>query len=94
MAYTTMAPASTFVGRFLIDPDGTIQAMEVMTPAVGRNVAELIRQVRAFQHVRETGEVMPSWLDPGQAHAQTGPRTGRQGLEDLETRVGLLTPII
>ena len=24
-------------GRFLIDPDGIIQAMEVMTPPVGRN---------------------------------------------------------
>ena len=25
-------------GRFLIDPDGVIQAMEVLTPPVGRNV--------------------------------------------------------
>ncbi len=39
-------------GRFLIDPDGIIQAMEVMTPPVGRNFAELLRQVMAFQHVR------------------------------------------
>jgi len=30
-------------GRFIIDPDGVIQAMEVLTPSVGRNVAELIR---------------------------------------------------
>ena len=43
-------------GRFLIDPDGVIQAMEVLTPPVGRNPDELIRQVKAFQHVRETGE--------------------------------------
>ena len=27
-------------GRFLIDPDGVIQAMEVMTPPVGRNFSE------------------------------------------------------
>ena len=26
--------------------------MEVMTPPVGRNFAELLRQVMAFQHVR------------------------------------------
>jgi alkyl hydroperoxide reductase subunit AhpC len=39
-------------GRFLIDLDGIIQAMEVMTPPVGRNFAELLRQVMAFQHVR------------------------------------------
>jgi len=47
-------------GRFLIDPDGVIQAMEVLTQPVGRNPAELIRQVRAFQHVRETREATPS----------------------------------
>jgi len=39
-------------GRFIIDPDGIIQAMEVLTPSVGRNVAELIRQLKAFQFVR------------------------------------------
>jgi peroxiredoxin (alkyl hydroperoxide reductase subunit C) len=27
-------------GRFIIDPDGVIQAMEVLTPSVGRNVSE------------------------------------------------------
>ena len=47
-------------GRFIIDPDGVIQAMEVLTPAVGRTVSETIRQIKAFQHVRATGEVMPS----------------------------------
>jgi alkyl hydroperoxide reductase subunit AhpC len=52
-------------GRFLIDPDGIIQAMEVLTPSVGRNVAELIRQIKAFQHVRATGEVTPSGWQPG-----------------------------
>jgi peroxiredoxin (alkyl hydroperoxide reductase subunit C) len=52
-------------GRFIIDPDGIIQAMEVLTPPVGRNVDELFRQVLAFQHVRATGEVMPSGWQPG-----------------------------
>ena len=47
-------------GRFLIDPDGIIQAMEVMTPPVGRNFSELVRQVQAFQHVRATGEATPA----------------------------------
>ena len=27
-------------GRFLIDPDGVIQAMEILTPPVGRSVVE------------------------------------------------------
>ena len=60
-------------GRFIIDPDGIIQAMEILTPPVGRNVAELIRQVQAYQHVRETGEVMPSGWQPGKPTLKPGP---------------------
>jgi peroxiredoxin (alkyl hydroperoxide reductase subunit C) len=60
-------------GRFIIDPDGIILAMEVLTPPVGRNVAELIRQVQAYQHVRETGEVMPSGWQPGKSTLKPGP---------------------
>jgi alkyl hydroperoxide reductase subunit AhpC len=60
-------------GRFVIDPDGMIQAMEVLTPSVGRNVAELIRQVKAFQHVAKTGEVTPSGWQPGKPTLKPGP---------------------
>jgi len=54
-------------GRFIIDPDGTIQAMEVLTPPVGRNINETIRQIKAFQLVRETKgkEATPSGWEPG-----------------------------
>jgi peroxiredoxin (alkyl hydroperoxide reductase subunit C) len=60
-------------GRFLIDPDGVIQAMETVAPPVGRNVPELIRQVKAFQHVRATSEVMPSGWQPGKPTLKPGP---------------------
>jgi alkyl hydroperoxide reductase subunit AhpC len=62
-------------GRFLIDPDGIIQAMEVVTPPVGRNVSELIRQVQAFQLVRETkgAEATPSGWQPGKPTLKVGP---------------------
>ena len=60
-------------GRFLIDPDGVIQAMEVLTPPVGRYVSELIRQLQAFQHVRETGEATPSGWQPGRPALTPGP---------------------
>lgn len=60
-------------GRFIIDPDSIIQAMEVLAPTVGRNVAEFIRQVKAFQHVRETGEVTPSGWQPGKPTLKPGP---------------------
>jgi peroxiredoxin (alkyl hydroperoxide reductase subunit C) len=52
-------------GRFIIDPEGVIQAMEVLTPPVGRNPDELIRQIKAYQHQQATGEVMPSGWQPG-----------------------------
>jgi alkyl hydroperoxide reductase subunit AhpC len=62
-------------GRFIIDPDGVIQAMEVVTPPVGRNVAELLRQVQAFQLVRETkgAEATPSGWQPGKPTLKVGP---------------------
>lgn len=60
-------------GRFIIDPDFVIRAMEVLTPEVGRNVSELIRQVQAFQHVKATGEVTPSGWQPGKPTLKPGP---------------------
>jgi alkyl hydroperoxide reductase subunit AhpC len=60
-------------GRFIIDPDFVIRAMEVLTPEVGRNPDELLRQVKAFQHVRATGEVTPSGWQPGQVTLKPGP---------------------
>ncbi len=62
-------------GRFLIDPDGVIQAMEVLTPPVGRNPDELIRQIQAYQHVRAAkgAEATPSGWTPGQPTLKPGP---------------------
>ena len=60
-------------GRFLIDPDFVIRSMEVMTPEVGRNVAELIRQVKAFQHVVATNEVTPAGWQPGKPTLKPSP---------------------
>ncbi len=60
-------------GRYIIDPDGVIQAVEILTPSVGRNVAETIRQLKAFQHVRATGEATPSGWQPGKPTLKPGP---------------------
>ena len=62
-------------GRFIIDPDGVVQAMEVLTPPVGRHLDETIRQVQAFQHVRKTkgAEVCPSGWHPGDPVLKPGP---------------------
>lgn len=62
-------------GRFIIDPDGIIQAMEVLTPPVGRKLGETIRQVQAFQHVRATkgAEACPAGWEPGKKTLNPGP---------------------
>ncbi len=62
-------------GRFIIDPDGVVQGYEVLTPPVGRNVMESLRQVQAFQLVRATGgaEATPSGWKPGKKTLKPGP---------------------
>jgi peroxiredoxin (alkyl hydroperoxide reductase subunit C) len=62
-------------GRFLIDPDGVIQGYEVLTPPVGRNIEETIRQVQAFQLVRASKgtEATPAEWTPGKPTLKPGP---------------------
>ena len=62
-------------GRFIIDPDGVIQAMEVLTPPVGRKFAESVRQIQAYQHVRASGgkEATPAGWMPGEITLTPGP---------------------
>lgn len=61
-------------GRFIIDPDGIVQGFEVLTSPVGRNVNETIRQIKAFQHVRnsEGTEATPSGWKPGKNTLKPG----------------------
>jgi len=60
---------------FLIDPDGTIVGYEVLTPPVGRNVLETIRQIQAFQLVRESKgtQATPSGWRPGKDTLKPAP---------------------
>ncbi len=62
-------------GRFIIDPDGIIQGYEVLTPPVGRNVMESLRQIQAFQLVRESKgtEATPSGWKPGKPTLKPSP---------------------
>lgn len=62
-------------GRFIIDPEGIIQAFEVLTPPVGRNISEAIRQIQAFQLVRKSKgtEATPSGWKPGKNTLKPNP---------------------
>jgi peroxiredoxin (alkyl hydroperoxide reductase subunit C) len=61
-------------GSFLIDPDGVLQAMEVLAAPVGRNIDETIRQIKAFQYVRNSGgtEAAPADWEPGKKTLRPG----------------------
>lgn len=62
-------------GRFIIDPEGIVQGYKVLKPPVGRNIRESLRQVQAFQLVRETKgqEAKPSGWKPGKPTLKPGP---------------------
>ncbi len=62
-------------GRFLIDPDGIVQGFEVLTPPVGRNVNETLRQLKAFQLVRASKgtEATPAGWKPGRPTLKPSP---------------------
>ena len=50
-------------------------------------MAELTRQLKAFQHVRETGEVTPSGWKPGKPTLKPGPDLVGHGREVLEAKM-------
>ena len=54
-------------GRFIINPDGYVMAVEVLTGPVGRNIDETIRQIKAMQEVaKHSGKkAAPSGWKPG-----------------------------
>lgn len=62
-------------GRFIIDPDGIVQGYEVLTPPVGRNISETMRQIQAFQLVRASKgtQATPSGWKPGKMTLKPGP---------------------
>jgi peroxiredoxin (alkyl hydroperoxide reductase subunit C) len=62
-------------GRFIIDPDGVIQAMEVLTPPVGRKFNETVRQIQAYQYVRAAKgtEACPAGWEPGKKTLKPAP---------------------
>jgi len=60
-------------GRFIINPEGKIMAVEVLTGPVGRNVDELIRQIKAMQEVaKNQGKAAPAGWKPGDELIGTG----------------------
>ncbi len=60
-------------GSFIIDPTGTLQAMEVHADGIGRNAKELLRKLRAAKFVNEHGGlVCPANWEPGEDTLKPG----------------------
>ncbi len=60
-------------GSFIIDPKGTVQAMEVHADGVGRSAKELFRKFQAAKFVAEHGgQVCPASWEPGNDTLQPG----------------------
>ena len=48
-------------GTFIVDPDGVIKSIEVVTEPIGRSSVELVRKVAALQYVRNhPGQACPA----------------------------------
>lgn len=54
-------------GTFVVDPDGTIQVVEITAGGIGRDAQELLRKVKAAQYVAaHPGEVCPAKWKEGE----------------------------
>lgn len=53
---------------FVLDPEGTVQLVEITPEGVGRNAAELLRKLKAAQYwATHPGEVCPAKWEEGEA---------------------------
>ena len=71
--YGILADGVALRGLFIIDPDGIIQHATINNLGVGRSVDETLRVLKAFQFVRENGEVCPANWNPGDQTMQPDP---------------------
>lgn len=60
-------------GRFIIDPEGILQSLEVVAAPLGRSMTEILRQLRALRLHRASGHLLPCGWEPGRP---TLPATG------------------
>ena len=60
-------------GTFIIDPSGTLRAMEVNDNSIGRKAAETLRKLHAAQYVEaHKGKVCPASWEPGDDTLEPG----------------------
>lgn len=60
-------------GRFIIDPEGVLQSAEIVNEPVGRNIDEIIRQIKALKRALGSDEATPANWEPGETTLKPGP---------------------
>ncbi|MCR4314739.1 MAG: peroxiredoxin [Planctomycetes bacterium] len=66
---------AAYRGVFVIDPQGVVRSAIVNDLAVGRNVQEVVRTVKAFQFVtKNAGQVCPANWDEGKDSMSASPK--------------------
>lgn len=60
------AKGITLRSTFIIDPNGVIKGMELLSNSIGRSIGEILRQLQALQHNAATGELVPCDWHQGQ----------------------------
>lgn len=73
-----MQNGKTLRGTFIIDPDGYINAAEIVNDAVGRNIDEVLRIIKALQYHLATGDIMPcGWIEGKKTIVPSVEKAGR-----------------
>lgn len=68
-----METGHTHRGLFIIDNNGVLRHITMNDPPVGRNTAEILRLVEAYQFVDENGEVCPANWSKGKPTMKADP---------------------
>ncbi len=73
--FDNMRPGAGQADRatFLVDPEGTVQYIEITAEGIGRDAAQLIRKIKAAQYVAShPGEVCPAKWEEGESTLTPG----------------------
>lgn len=63
---------AAYRATFIINPEGTIQAVLVNPIPVGRNIDEILRIIEGLQYYASTGIAAPADWKPGEPGIKTG----------------------
>ena len=69
---------------FIIDPDGVLRAADIVSDDIGRNAGEILRKLKALNHVRNNpGKVCPASWDEGEQTLTPGIRSAGKAYKQL-----------